>query len=44
MDSPLRDMKLITSKNIGAVRRFLFVPWNSWWNAFVRDITAKYER
>ncbi len=28
---------------IGNVRRFLFVPWNSRWNAFVRDITAKLE-
>lgn len=28
---------------IGSARRFLFVPWNSWWNAFVRDITAKLE-
>ena len=28
---------------IGDVRRFLFVPWPSRWNAFVRDITAKLE-
>jgi hypothetical protein len=28
---------------IGSARRFLFVPWNSWWNAFVRDVTAKME-
>ncbi len=33
----------ITSNNIGNIRRFLFVPWNSWWNAFVRDFTAKIE-
>lgn len=29
--------------SIGSLRRFLFVPWSSWWNAWVRDITAKYE-
>jgi hypothetical protein len=29
--------------NIGKVRRFFFVPWSSWWNAFVRDFTAKLE-
>lgn len=28
---------------IGDLRRFLFVPWSSRWNAWVRDITAKYE-
>lgn len=28
---------------IGDLRRFLGVPWNSWWNAFVRDATAKLE-
>ena len=32
---------LIEYSFIGSVRRFLFVPWDSWWNAFVRDITAK---
>ena len=28
---------------IGDLRRFLFVPWTSKWNAFVRDVTANYE-
>ena len=28
---------------VGSLRRFLFVPWTSRWNAWVRDITAKYE-
>lgn len=28
---------------IGSVRRFLFVPGESRWNAFVRDFTAKLE-
>ena len=28
---------------IGNIRRFLFVPWNSWWNGFVRGTTAKLE-
>ncbi len=28
---------------IGDARRFLFVPWVSWWNAWMRDITAKLE-
>lgn len=37
-------MKIITQSNIGNIRRFLFVPWSSRWNAFVRDITAKYEK
>ena len=36
-------MKIIPSSKIGAIRRFLFVPWDSWWNAFVRDLTAKLE-
>ena len=26
--------------SIGTVRRALFVPWNSKWNAIVRDVTA----
>lgn len=26
---------------IGDIRRFLFVPWKSKWNAWVRDVTAK---
>jgi hypothetical protein len=37
-------MNIINRNNIGKIRRFLFVPWNSWWNAFVRDLTAKLER
>lgn len=28
---------------IGDLRYFLFVPWKSRWNGFVRDITAKLE-
>ncbi len=28
---------------IGDVRRFLFVPWNSPWNGWVRDVTAHFE-
>lgn len=28
---------------IGDVRRVLFTPFPSKWNAWVRDITAKYE-
>jgi len=28
---------------IGSLRRFLFVPWVSRWNAWVRDTTAKFE-
>lgn len=28
---------------VGRLRRTLFVPWDSRWNAFVRDITAKLE-
>jgi hypothetical protein len=37
-------MKIVTPNNIGKIRRFLFVPWSSWWNAWVRDVTAKMER
>ena len=33
----------ITSKNVGKIRMRLFVPWNSKWNAFVRDETSKRE-
>lgn len=29
---------------IGRLRRLLFVPWPSRWNAFVRDTTAAIER
>ena len=36
-------MAIVNSKNIGKIRRFLFVPWSSRWNAFVRDITARLE-
>lgn len=28
---------------IGTLRRALFVPWDSRWNAWVRDATAKLE-
>ena len=35
--------QFVTSENIGAVRRRLFVPWSSRWNAIVRDATAERE-
>ena len=28
---------------IGSLRRFLFMPFSCKWNAWVRDVTAKYE-
>lgn len=28
---------------IGNVRRFFFMPFNCKWNAWVRDMTAKFE-
>lgn len=34
----------INSSNIGIVRRQLMVPWNSKWNAIVRDLTAQHEK
>lgn len=34
------DTLVITSENIGHIRRQIFVPWNSEWNAIVRDETA----
>jgi hypothetical protein len=37
------DQQTITSKNIGIIRRSLFVPWGSSWNALVRDETAERE-
>jgi len=37
------DTQVITSDNIGDIRRSLFVPWDSWWNAWVRDETAERE-
>jgi hypothetical protein len=33
----------ITRKNIGKIRRRLFMPWNSEWNAIVREETAARE-
>ena len=33
----------ITSENIGEIRRSLMVPWDSGWNALVRDETAERE-
>ena len=35
---------LVKSLHIGDVRRFLFVPWTSRWNAIVRDVTASLEK
>lgn len=29
---------------IGDLRRKLFIGRSSWWNALIRDVTAKYER
>jgi hypothetical protein len=29
------------AKNLGRLRRTLFVPWDSRWNAWVRDWTAR---
>ena len=37
------DQTLITSENIGDIRRFLFFPWDSAWNGVVRDETAARE-
>lgn len=34
----------IHSNNIGDIRRACFVPWDSEWNGFVRNETAKRER
>lgn len=34
----------IHSDNIGDIRRACFVPWDSLWNGFVLDETAKRER
>lgn len=39
----LLDRLCITSGNIGAIRRALFLPWSSTWNAIVRDETASRE-
>lgn len=38
------DQQTITSDNIGEIRRRLFMPWSSPWNAIVRDETAARER
>lgn len=37
------DMQTITSENIGKFRRWLFLPWESQWNGWVRDETAARE-
>lgn len=37
------DTVAITSDNIGDIRRSLFFPWDSKWNAAVRDETAERE-
>lgn len=34
------DQQPVTSENIGALRRMCFVPWDSRWNAIVREQTA----
>ena len=33
---------MITINNIGEIRRFLFMPFSCKWNAWVRDITARF--
>jgi hypothetical protein len=38
------DGLVITGDTIGDIRRRLFMPWDSAWNAYVRDETAKRER
>ena len=37
------DQQVITADNIGDIRRRLFVPWSSEWNAIVREETADRE-
>jgi hypothetical protein len=37
------DSLVITSNNIGDIRRSCFMPWDSAWNAIVRDETAQRE-
>jgi hypothetical protein len=37
------DERIITSENIGEIRRSLFFPWDSPWNGMVRDETAQRE-
>ncbi len=37
------DSQYVTSDNIGEIRRACSVPWDSDWNAIVRDETAKRE-
>lgn len=38
------DLQTITSDNIGSIRRRCFMPWDSAWNALVRDETAMREK
>lgn len=33
----------ITTKNIGRIRKILILPFKCKWNAWVRDVTAKFE-
>jgi hypothetical protein len=37
------NTQIITSDNIGDIRRNCFMPWDSSWNMFIRDETAKRE-
>ena len=37
------DAQIVTSENIGDIRRSLFLPWDSLWNGWVRDETAARE-
>jgi hypothetical protein len=46
MASELRawlDQQIITSENIGEIRRSLMMPWATGWNALVRSETAERE-
>lgn len=38
------DQQEITAENIGTIRGRCFVPWDSHWNAIVRDETAAREK
>lgn len=38
------EQQIITPENIGNIRRQCFLPWDSSWNALVRDETAAREK
>jgi len=37
-------MKIITSENIGKIRRFFLMPFSCKWNSWIRNITARWEK